>query len=116
MFFRDLTAKLEAELDAADNGNLKEECSKLKSEVQRLQLEIEYRALKGDFNCDAKILHYRMNPAAIAEKAAEERHLAMQEELEDLRAKVASGAVGDVGVSALQVQGNKTFFVFIFLV
>lgn len=67
--------------------------------------ELEHRALKGDFNCNARVLHFAINPAAIAEKQAEEKHAALLQELEELRSKVATGNYGAT-TSTLQVQGR----------
>lgn len=77
----------------------------MKEEVERLKGELEHRALKGDFNCNARVLHFTMNPAAIAEKQAEEKHAALLQELEELRNKVATGNYGAT-TSALQTQGR----------
>lgn len=103
--YRDLVTKLENDLQAAEGYNKMDECNKLKEEVERLKGELEHRALKGDFNCDSRILHFTMNPAAIAEKQAEEKQKALLRELEELRAKVALGSgSGNVPVSSFQVQ------------
>jgi hypothetical protein len=63
--------------------------------------------LKGDFNINTKILHLKMNPAAIAEKQADEKQKALLQEVEQLRTIVASGNnTGVPTVSSLQVQGS----------
>lgn len=67
--------------------------------------ELEHRALKGDFNCNARILHFSMNPATIAEQQAEEKQKALLREVEELRIKVAQGGA-NVTTSVLQAQGN----------
>lgn len=103
--FRDLVAKLESDLQAAEGYNQTEECNKLKEEVERLKGELEHRALKGDFNSNARVLHFTMNPAAIAEQQAEEKQKALLCELEELRAKVMQGGI-NATTSSLQVQGN----------
>ncbi|KAK2582197.1 hypothetical protein KPH14_004550 [Odynerus spinipes] len=101
--YRELVAKLEADLESIEGGNQRDECNKLKEEIERLKGEIEHRALKGDFNCNAKVLHFTMNPAAIAEQQAEEKQKALMRELEELRAKVAAGGAGATA-SSLQIQ------------
>ncbi|XP_012531863.1 mitotic spindle assembly checkpoint protein MAD1 [Monomorium pharaonis] len=101
--YRDLVSKLEADLQAAETGTQKNECNKLREELEQLRGELEHRALKGDFNCNARILHFTMNPAAIAEKQAEEKQAALLREVEELRAKVASGNYGAT-VSSLQMK------------
>lgn len=104
---RELVAKLESDLQAAESHNQADECNKLREEVERLKGELEHRALKGDFNCNARILHFTMNPAAIAEQQAEEKQKALLHEVEELRAKVAQGGV-NMTTSSLQTQGNFT--------
>ncbi|KAL6258486.1 hypothetical protein P5V15_010443 [Pogonomyrmex californicus] len=101
--YRDLVSKLESDLQAVETGIQKNECNKLREEIEQLRGELEHRALKGDFNCNARVLHFTMNPAAIAEKQAEEKQAALLQELEELRAKVASGDCGTT-VSSLQMQ------------
>lgn len=103
---RELVAKLESDLQAAENHNQADECNKLREEVERLKGELEHRALKGDFNCNARILHFTMNPAAIAEQQAEEKQKALLREVEELRTKVAQGAANTTTTSVLQAQGN----------
>lgn len=102
---RELVAKLESDLQVAESHNQADECNKLREEVKRLKGELEHRALKGDFNCNARILHFTMNPAAIAEQQAEEKQKALLHEVEELRAKVAQGGV-NMTTSSLQTQGN----------
>ncbi|CAL1689070.1 unnamed protein product [Lasius platythorax] len=101
--YRDLVNKLEADLQAAETGTQKNECNKLREEIEQLRGELEHRALKGDFNCNARILHFAMNPAAIAEKQAEEKQAALLREVEELRAKVRSGNYGAT-TSSFQTQ------------
>ncbi|EFN76971.1 Mitotic spindle assembly checkpoint protein MAD1 [Harpegnathos saltator] len=101
--YRELVNKLEADLQAAEDVTQKNECNKLREEIERLKGELEHRSLKGDFNCNAKVLHYTMNPAMIAEKQAEEKQAAMLQELEELRSKVATGNFAAT-TSSLQAQ------------
>lgn len=109
-FFRDLVSKLEADLGVTETGVAKDECQKLREEVERLKGELEHRALKGDFNCNARILHFSMNPAAIAAQHAEEKQQALLREVEELRARVQIGAGSSmVGVSSLQSQGTVPY-------
>lgn len=96
---------MEADLQATETNSEKNECNKLRAEIEQLRGELEHRALKGDFNCHSRILHFTMNPAAIAEKQAEEKQAALLREVEELRAKVASGNYGAT-VSSLQMQGG----------
>lgn len=102
---RELVSKLEADLQATEASSQKNECSKLLEEIKRLKGELEHRALKGDFNCNARVLHFTMNPAAIAEKQAEEKQAALLREVEELRGKVAAGNYGAT-TSSLQTQGG----------
>lgn len=111
--FRDLVAKLESDLQAAEGYNQTEECNKLKEEVERLKGELEHRALKGDFNSNARVLHFTMNPAAIAEQQAEEKQKALLCELEELRAKVMQGGI-NATTSSLQAQGNHLLLLYKF--
>ena len=100
-------SRLENDIELLDGGNQKDENKKLKAEIEKLKNEIAHRALKGDFNINCRVLHYKMNPAAIAEQQAEEKQKAMVKELEDLRAVVASGNVSGASVvSILPAQGN----------
>ncbi|XP_011258714.1 mitotic spindle assembly checkpoint protein MAD1 [Camponotus floridanus] len=101
--YRDLVNKLEADLQAVETGTKKNECNKLREEIEQLKGELEHRALKGDFNCNARVLHFTMNPSAIAEKQAEEKQAALLREVEELRAKVGSGNYGAT-TSSLQIQ------------
>ncbi|XP_011883237.1 PREDICTED: mitotic spindle assembly checkpoint protein MAD1 [Vollenhovia emeryi] len=101
--YRDLVSKLEADLQTAESGVQKNECNKLRAEIEQLRGELEHRALKGDFNCNARVLHFTMNPTAMAEKQAEEKQAALLREVEELRAMVASGNYGAT-VSSLQTQ------------
>ncbi|XP_012265066.2 mitotic spindle assembly checkpoint protein MAD1 [Athalia rosae] len=103
--YRELVRKLESDLEAAEDCVQKAQCQKLREEVDRLKGELEHRALKGDFNCNARVLHFKMNPAAMAEKQAEEKHLALLREVEELRARLATGntTLGPVG-SSLHAQ------------
>lgn len=96
---------METDLQAVETGTQKNECNKLREEIEQLRGELVHRALKGDFNCNARILHFTMNPAAIAERQAEEKQAALLREVEDLRAMVASGNYGAT-VSSLQTQGG----------
>lgn len=105
--FRELIAKLEGDLQAAEGYSQADECNKLREEVERLKGELEHRALKGDFNCNARVLHFTMNPAAIAEQKAEEKQKALLRELEELRAKVGQQGGDGTSSSSLQVQGNS---------
>ncbi|CAL7938793.1 unnamed protein product [Xylocopa violacea] len=100
--YRELVSKLENDLHTAENCR-SDEYNNLKKEVEQLKGELEHRALKGDFNCNARVLHFTMNPAAIAEKQAEEKQKALLSELEELRAKVAQGNA-NATTSTLQVQ------------
>ncbi|OAD57362.1 Mitotic spindle assembly checkpoint protein MAD1 [Eufriesea mexicana] len=102
--YRELIAKLESDLQAAEGYNQADECNKLREEVERLKGELEHRALKGDFNCNAQILHFTMNPAAIAEQQAEEKQKALLRELEELRAKVGQQGGDGTSSSSLQLQ------------
>lgn len=104
-----MVAKLEADLDAVDGKNLKEESKKLRDEIDRLKGELEHRALKGDFNIDSKIIHFKMNPATIAYEQAEQKQKALLEEVEKLRAIVATGKYSEAPVSSLQAQGMLIF-------
>ncbi|XP_046747648.1 mitotic spindle assembly checkpoint protein MAD1 [Diprion similis] len=103
--YRELVTKLESDLEAAEDCVQKGQCQRLREEIERLQGELEHRALKGDFNCNARILHFKMNPAALAEKQAEEKYEALLREVEELRARTASGTLnlGPIG-SSVQAQ------------
>ncbi|XP_076644642.1 mitotic arrest-deficient 1 isoform X1 [Halictus rubicundus] len=103
--YRELVTKLESDLHAVEGHNQVDECNKLRKEIDRLKGELEHRALKGDFNCNARVLHFTMNPAAIAEKQAEEKQMALIREVEELRAKVAQGGASvTTTTSSLQAQ------------
>ncbi|XP_015119253.1 mitotic spindle assembly checkpoint protein MAD1 [Diachasma alloeum] len=98
--YRDLVEKLEADLATiSDPESLraKDECKRLRGEVERLKGELEHRALKGDFNVNSRILHFKMNPAAIAGQQAEEKQKALLQEVEELRARVQHGFAGQSG-------------------
>ncbi|XP_011297899.1 mitotic spindle assembly checkpoint protein MAD1 [Fopius arisanus] len=98
--YRDLVEKLEADLaTVSDPATLraKDECRQLREEVERLKGELEHRALKGDFNVNSRILHFKMNPAAIAEQQAEEKQKALLQEVEELRARVQHGFTAQGG-------------------
>ncbi|RLU19512.1 hypothetical protein DMN91_008069 [Ooceraea biroi] len=101
--YRDLVSKLEADLQATETDPQKNECTKLREEIEQLRGELEHRTLKGDFNCDSRVLHFTMNPAAIAEKQAEEKQAALLRELEELRAKITIGSYGAT-TSSLHAQ------------
>lgn len=101
-----MVSKLEADLQAAETCIQRNECDKLREEIEQLKGELEHRALKGDFNCNSRVLHFTMNPTALAEKQAEEKQAALLQELEELRVKVASGSYGVV-TSSLQTQGEN---------
>lgn len=106
-----MVTKLEAELDVPDLISWRDECQRLREEVERLKGELEHRALKGDFNCNSRILHFKMNPAAIAGQQAEDKMIALVREVEELRAAIQLGNLEpSVGSSSLQAQGNVFFF------
>ena len=106
-----MVSKLEADLGVTETGLAKDECQKLRDEVERLKGELEHRALKGDFNCNARVLHFTMNPAAIATQHAEEKQQALLREVEELRARVElGGGASVVGVSSLHAQGTLLRF------
>lgn len=96
---------MEADLQATETGTKKNEYNKLREEIEQLKGELEHRALKGDFNCKARVLHFTMNPTAIAEKQAEEKQAALLREVDELRSKVATGNFGAT-TSSLQTQGG----------
>lgn len=98
---------MEADLQAADADTQRNENNKLREQIEQLKGELEHRALKGDFNCNARVLHLVMNPTAIAEKQAEEKQLALLREVEELRAKMTSGNYGAT-TSSLHAQGKHT--------
>lgn len=98
---------MEADLQAAEADTQRNENNKLREQIEQLKGELEHRALKGDFNCNARVLHLVMNPAAIAEKQAEEKQAALLQEVEELRAKVTSGNYGAT-TSSLHAQGEYT--------
>ncbi|XP_012287257.1 mitotic spindle assembly checkpoint protein MAD1 isoform X2 [Orussus abietinus] len=104
--YRELVTKLEADLEAADDGTQRGECDRLREEINRLRGELEHRALKGDFNCNARVLHFKMNPAVVAEQQAEEKRRALLQEVEELRAKVAAGENG-AGPSILSLHSQE---------
>lgn len=102
--YRELVAKLESDLEVVDSGKQREEFRKLQEEVGKLKDELAHRALKGDFSCNSRILHFRMNPQAVAEQEAEEKQKALLRELEELRGKVNSDNPGTTGSSSLHAQ------------
>ncbi|XP_014222520.1 mitotic spindle assembly checkpoint protein MAD1 [Trichogramma pretiosum] len=92
--YRELVAKLEADIEALDGAPHLQAFKLLKEENEKLKDEIAHRALKGDFNINTKIVHYKLNPAALAEQQAEEKEKALLEEVEQLRTIVSSGSTG----------------------
>lgn len=104
--YRELVDKLEADLEKTVKGSgvqFSERISKLEEEVNSLQqekeqlmkrrdeleVELEYRALKGDFNpVKSKVLHFRMNPAAEAEAEREDKLTRLQQECDRLQVRV----------------------------
>lgn len=109
--YRNLVTKLEEDLIAISDPEIiksKDECFKLREEIKKLKGELEHRALKGDFNCNAKILHFKMNPAEIASQLAEDKQKALLQEVEELRAMVQLGNAGVSGAasSSLYAQGK----------
>lgn len=96
---------MELDLQAAEADTQKQDCTKLREEIEHLKDELKHRSLKGDFNCGARVLHFTMNPAAIAERQAEEKQAALLKEIEVLRTKVAEGGCGTT-TSSLQTQGE----------
>ncbi|XP_001604630.2 mitotic spindle assembly checkpoint protein MAD1 [Nasonia vitripennis] len=105
--YRELVAKLESDLEVCDGKGLKEENKKLKAEIERLQGELEHRALKGDFNINTRILHYKLNPLALAEQEAEAKQNALLQEVEQLRAVVASGNPSGVPAVSSSLQAKE---------
>ncbi|CAG5102106.1 Similar to MAD1L1: Mitotic spindle assembly checkpoint protein MAD1 (Homo sapiens) [Cotesia congregata] len=103
--YRDLVSKLEADLDSVDSTATRKECQRLREEVDKLKGELEHRVLKGDFNCNARILHFKMNPAAVASQQAEEKMAGILREVEELRARVQLGNTdAPIGVSSVHAQ------------
>ncbi|XP_058810702.1 mitotic spindle assembly checkpoint protein MAD1 [Phymastichus coffea] len=103
--YRDLVAKLEADLESIDGLNQREENKKLKDELEQLKGELEHRALKGDFNINAKILHFKFNPLTMAAQQAVEKQQALLQEVEQLRTAVGSGGVpGTPTTSSVHAQ------------
>ncbi|XP_021932555.1 mitotic spindle assembly checkpoint protein MAD1 isoform X2 [Zootermopsis nevadensis] len=103
--YRDLVMKLEADLEKAVKGGiqfseriykLEEERNTLQQEKEQLmkrrdelEVELEYRALKGDFNpMKSKVLHIRMNPAATVEAQREDKLTHLQQECNRLQERV----------------------------
>lgn len=98
--------KLEADVESLEARNHGDEFKKIKEENDRLRTEFEHRALKGDFNVNSRIMHYKFNPAAIAEQLADDKQKALLQEVETLRTLAASGNHSGVpAVSSLQAQG-----------
>ncbi|KAK0172583.1 hypothetical protein PV328_005884 [Microctonus aethiopoides] len=89
--YRDLVSKLEANLATSDAIRSREEYQKLRDENEKLKAELEHRILKGDFNCNARVLHFKMNPAAIASQQNEDKMKALYAEVEELRSQVKLG-------------------------
>ncbi|PSN31731.1 hypothetical protein C0J52_19835 [Blattella germanica] len=105
--YRELVEKLEAEQAKSSKSSggsqlvdkiqkLEEEKNALKQENEQLmrrrdelETELEYRALKGDFNpMKTKILHYRMNPASEAETKQKNEVMELQQECDRLRERL----------------------------
>ena len=86
------------------------ELEKLREENEKLKDEIAHRALKGDFNINTRILHFKMNPAAIAEKQAEEKQNALLEEVERLRILASSGNHSGTSIPASSVHAQGYIF------
>lgn len=106
--YRNLVKNLEEDLISLTDPEIiksKDECIKLREEIKKLKDELEHRALKGDFNCNSKILHFKMNPAKIACQLAEDKQKALIQEVEELRSMVQLGNSGiSVGSSSLYAQ------------
>lgn len=106
-FSRDLVSKLEANLATSDVITSREEYQKLRDENEKLKAELEHRILKGDFNCNARVLHFKMNPAAIASQQNEDKMKALYAEVEELRSQVKLGnSETFTGTSSVHSQGK----------
>lgn len=99
-------------IDQSSKANEK----KLRQELDKLKGELEHRALKGDFNVNCRVMHYKMNPLAVAEEQAQEKQKAMVRELEELRRLVSTGSTaGSTQTSSLHAQGCiKNFNIFLY--
>ncbi|XP_069687893.1 mitotic spindle assembly checkpoint protein MAD1-like [Periplaneta americana] len=105
--YRELAEKLESDLEKASKGSgglqtterimkLEEERNMLQKEKEELlkrrdelEIELEQRALKGDFNpLKTRVLHFRMNPAAKAEAEQQDEVAQLKQECERLQERV----------------------------
>lgn len=108
--YRKLVDQLEMDLTTVINteaAGSNEECVKLREEVKKLKGELEHRALKGDFNCNARVLHFKMNPAEIAGQLADDKQRALLQEVEELRAMVQLGNTSGTCVAGSSVQAQE---------
>ncbi|XP_047003539.1 mitotic spindle assembly checkpoint protein MAD1 [Schistocerca americana] len=128
--YKDLVERLEAEVANFQDGGgggqlsvklqkLESECESLKKEKEALQkrrdeleIELEYRALKGDFNpMTTKVLHLRSNPSDEMHNKRTEELSNLQVECERLRERVrvleAGQAVNVTQIVEENVAGSK---------
>ncbi|XP_046404594.1 mitotic spindle assembly checkpoint protein MAD1 [Ischnura elegans] len=87
----DEKAKLEKELEVLwkEKEEARKEAERLSAHVDQLEGELEHRALKGDFNPKGtKVVHFKMNPAALASEKYVDELEAYKSECERLRERV----------------------------
>jgi len=76
-------------VDTAQLDALKQQLAEKEAECLRYELELERRAIKGDFNpADTKVLHFQQNPMSMAVERQRQEAENLQEENSALKARI----------------------------
>ncbi|KAK7791169.1 hypothetical protein R5R35_005379 [Gryllus longicercus] len=90
-----------------ERNTLLQEKEQLQKRKDELEVQLEYRAIKGDFNpVTSKVLHFRMNPASEAEAQYEDEIVKLRSKCSRLEERIKLLEAGNVHDITQKVEEN----------